>query len=417
MANLPVVRSLTIFYIFQSVQILLSTPALSGAAASRSVTGSASTIAGQLRRDEVHSDASIQPLARAPADGTRNGPGYINANDFWGIRDLLLIGYSAFALHPSSTLLVGRVQEAAADLADMLPTMHPVPACRTQLEEVLSGTEMNDKMKVLAVAATCWSCLPARFTTSSFNDPFTEEMIEHRGEAVHGKMPELLDTSVLGACRGSNWHRACSYWVSLDHMAVRADQFSLSREFLHATVFLLNSGATMCQGCTAHAQTLHRPVLSEQFLHAAQNTPCTGPQCSQAEEHNKLLVKCLQHKKPAGKCVTLSAEVRAVRAYRSFLSKTWKNPMASAVLVAFHNLVTYTIDRSWFPPGYGKMFCFTDLSPQNDKGEKALRKLARKWKVSGKKEPSAALVPGIGPKADWLKCRMYFTRGSRATPS
>jgi hypothetical protein len=73
--------------------------------------------------------------------------------------------------------------------------------------------------------------------------------------------PKLKDTSILGACRKSGWHRTCSFWVSLHVMAYRADALGIGSRFFQSAVNVLASGATMCGGCTLHLQALHTDIL------------------------------------------------------------------------------------------------------------------------------------------------------------
>lgn len=75
--------------------------------------------------------------------------------------------------------------------------------------------------------------------------------------------PKLKDTSVLGACQNSQWHRTCSFWVSMHVMALRADSLGLGTRFFQTALSVLAGGATMCGGCTLHLQALHAPVLSD----------------------------------------------------------------------------------------------------------------------------------------------------------
>lgn len=195
-------------------------------------------------------------------------PKAIAPNDLWGIRDLLLVGYCGVFLTSSG----GRqeVKRAAMSLADLLPTLHPHPPCREQIAAALQGVG-QERDKILGAAAASWSCLPAKFSSQSFESPFPEDALDDDEDVMYEKayqarMVYVNDMASLGACKWSTWPRTCSYWVSLHSMAFLADKLELSRKFLQAVVPLLAGGAIMCGGCTKHFNFMHLDVLSSEIL-------------------------------------------------------------------------------------------------------------------------------------------------------
>jgi hypothetical protein len=189
-------------------------------------------------------------------------------NDLWGIRDMLLIGYSATFMK-DGTEGARQVKDAALSLARLLPQLHPHAPCRTQVASALEvsspamDTEQLDIIK--KAAASTWACLPAKYTTSSFKGPFTEEMVGSIDKAIGGRFPEPKNSSLLGACQDSLWPRTCSYWSSLHIMAQRADLLGKSKEFMGAIVPILAGGALLCEGCTLHFIAMHKNVLGKSF--------------------------------------------------------------------------------------------------------------------------------------------------------
>lgn len=199
-----------------------------------------------------------------------SNPKAMMPNDLWAIRDLLLVGYTGVFLTPASG---GRqeVRRAAVDLAEMLPKLHPHPPCRQQISAALQGTG-QERAKIKAAAAASWSCLPAKYSAQSFDDPFPEDALDEDDEetlndkAFQARNPYANKQMTLGACRWSTWPRTCSYWVSLHSMACLADKLQLSAKFMQAVVPLFAGGAILCGGCTKHFNFMHSPVLSQEIL-------------------------------------------------------------------------------------------------------------------------------------------------------
>lgn len=187
--------------------------------------------------------------------------GPANANDLWGIHDLILLGFRAPFMQPGSAGLQ-EVQASVGELILMLPQVHPHPPCRQLMTTVVAGTAPGHD-RVIQAAQAAWDCLPAKYTPASFSVAFTPDGLDAGSElAGDARDPAVLDPTVLGACATTQWHRTCSYWVSLHAMAYRADGLRMGPRFLYNVINILAGGATMCGGCTLHLRALHKPVLS-----------------------------------------------------------------------------------------------------------------------------------------------------------
>jgi len=169
--------------------------------------------------------------------------------DLWAIRDLLLLG-KATPLLPDTSPGKPVVLAAAKSLAAMLPQIHPVPACRTA---VGSAESLEEK------AAAAWSCLG--LSKENFTQPY---------DPAKGKNQNAANTVVnfdaqLGACSGSRWPRACSYWSSFHAMGLLADQQSNGADYLQAISSIIAGGALYCGGCTEHWRFLNQNLLPSQL--------------------------------------------------------------------------------------------------------------------------------------------------------
>lgn len=212
---------------------------------------------------------------------TRAGPpSAISDNDFWGIRDLVLVGYDALFIAKTSAG-AAQVKAAAVRLAQLLPEVHPSENCRSKIGVLVqaSAGAKADRDFVVRVAAESWACLPAKFTEHDFKANWEGERAVYPEDGNNGgmgpwiyRMPGVKDEAKLGACRQSSWPRACSYWAAMHHMAYRADVVGKGRDFLHALMPILGGGATFCNGCTEHLRMLHRGVLTPEVMKPMVNT-------------------------------------------------------------------------------------------------------------------------------------------------
>jgi len=268
-------------------------------------------------------------------------------NDLWAVHDLLLAGYAGVFMKPGSAG-AAQVQSAAVDFARLLPELHPYGPCRSAIQAASVGAA-EGRGEVEAAADASWACLPARFSASSFEKPFTARAIGNATEAAAAKMTKVVDTSQLGTCADSKWPRACSYWVSMHLMAFRADAKSLGAEFFKSVVPLISGGATFCGGCTLHFRLLHNPVLTSEMMNDGGDMYCNSFQCTDAMVHMMGLLPCLGNPAKEG-CEKHSGEARDLKTYQSVLETNWDkrgSATASSMMVACHNIITESIDPIW----------------------------------------------------------------------
>jgi hypothetical protein len=214
------------------------------------------------------------PKKATGKDDDGSGILHIIPGDLWGLRDLLLIGYSGVFMQRNSSGL-SLVRKGALELANLLPTIHPFQPCRTEVASVLAESQSeSERNLILKVAASLWSCLPEKFDFNHFTpsrnlhttSPFSEEMIDDYMKAFKGRMPQLKNAAWLRACSKSSWIRACSYWIAIHLMAERADASKKSGEFLQALVPVLAGGANLCSGCTLHFMTMFKDHINKSII-------------------------------------------------------------------------------------------------------------------------------------------------------
>lgn len=196
----------------------------------------------------------------------------IEPDDFWGVRDLLLISYAGVFMVQNS---IGHqlVQAYVLDFAGMLPKLHPYSPCRISIGTVLAhapsgrfASDEENKQRLLAVAEAAWSCLPAKFTVDSFSNPYRVDMMGNLEASFGAHMTVPVNTSGLGACQDSRWPRTCSYWATMHAMAKRADAIGVGDRLISSFVSMAAAGATLCAGCTFHWQALHKDFLDQRIL-------------------------------------------------------------------------------------------------------------------------------------------------------
>lgn len=186
-------------------------------------------------------------------------PSGIVPADLWGIHDLLLLGHFGVMLMgphinvsltgPSDALRQSR--SAVKVFAGMLPTIHPVPKCRAMLKSV-------GPSNLEAFAKASWTCLG--LSEKDFNVSFTSLSVDvFESLDAMNAAPKFR----LGACQGSRWPRACSYWSSMHAMGVRADLLGKGKQFFKAMVQIISGGSLFCEGCTRHLRLLAGPILPD----------------------------------------------------------------------------------------------------------------------------------------------------------
>jgi len=179
-------------------------------------------------------------------------PAGISPLDLWGIHDLLMIGHKGPLLEngnvvpkPAAKLLV---ETAAESLAGMLHKIHPVASCRQAIA-------LADSLQSKAEAS--WTCLG--LNAQNFSGPFRSEQ-DHFANVAN---TQPLFEAQLGACKGSQWPRACSYWTSMHAMGVRADMEGAqkAKDYFRDLSHIIAGGALYCFGCTSHFRFLNHHML------------------------------------------------------------------------------------------------------------------------------------------------------------
>lgn len=188
----------------------------------------------------------LNPLSALAESAAQNSPtpAGISPLDMWAIHDLLLIGHKGPLIQDDK----GRdsVQSAANSLSNMLHDIHPVAACR---DAVGNAADLASK------AQASWSCLG--LTKDNFTGAFTSEKSKFADAA--NTAPKF--DHMLGACAGSQWPRACSYWASMHAMGVRADVQQKANEYFQDILRIISGGALYCIGCTSHWRLLNKYLL------------------------------------------------------------------------------------------------------------------------------------------------------------
>eukprot|EP00658_Telonema_sp_P-2_P079220 TRINITY_DN7599_c0_g1_i2.p1 TRINITY_DN7599_c0_g1~~TRINITY_DN7599_c0_g1_i2.p1 ORF type:complete len:228 (+),score=60.95 TRINITY_DN7599_c0_g1_i2:242-925(+) len=176
-----------------------------------------------------------------------DGSAAIMANDLWGLHDLLLVGFSA-VFEANSTGGKSAIQQAALNLTQMLPTLHPVGKCRTALSAIIANRELEGESLVAEMALASWECLPHQYTEGDFSATFSPECVSNVSLAKQAKNPKVLPpaNAQLSSCRHSGWDRTCSYWSAIHTLALQAEANSV--ELLPVLVMVLWGGVTQCSG-------------------------------------------------------------------------------------------------------------------------------------------------------------------------
>eukprot|EP00929_Paragymnodinium_shiwhaense_P001351 TRINITY_DN10157_c0_g1_i1.p1 TRINITY_DN10157_c0_g1~~TRINITY_DN10157_c0_g1_i1.p1 ORF type:complete len:349 (+),score=86.88 TRINITY_DN10157_c0_g1_i1:42-1088(+) len=213
-------------------------------------------------------------------------------NDFFGLHDLLLVGWSTPFVHdPLFSDGAYQIRDLVLRLIEYLTHYHPVENCRKQLTEIVkNNTELLQKSHndtensdlwnmtyqyraeqkvVLPAARHMWSCLPGKYTEDDFAKRWDECTQEGESDSTGPYLPEYMrDWKLqekglkpalkaghvakknLGTCNASKWSRTCSYWTSFHHIMALAEYKNKTRagEVLTTLIPVIFGGATMCRG-------------------------------------------------------------------------------------------------------------------------------------------------------------------------
>jgi hypothetical protein len=140
------------------------------------------------------------------------------------------------------------VETAADNFGTLLCDLHPVPACR---DAVCKADSLVEK------AEASWSCLG--LAAENFTEAYTDD--SQSDADVDRTTPLFMDK--LGVCKDSQWQRACSYWISMHALAVRADLLQKGKELFKTMVHIIAGGPLYCSGCTTHFRLLNKNMLPD----------------------------------------------------------------------------------------------------------------------------------------------------------
>lgn len=196
--------------------------------------------------DFIESSPELQFESQAKDSST---PRSISKYDLWAIHDLLLLG-KASPLLANTSAGKAKVEAAANNLAAMLPHIHPVPECRAAIRDAGSLEEK---------AAACWTCLG--LSEHNFTNPYLPNKTQFQDAANTEVNFNADQNHKLGACRGSSWPRACSFWSSFHAMGVLADAQGTGDQLMKAISPIIAGGALYCGGCTLHWRYLNKHML------------------------------------------------------------------------------------------------------------------------------------------------------------
>jgi len=97
-------------------------------------------------------------------------------------------------------------------------------------------------------------------------------------------------------------------------------------------------------------------------------------------------------------CFEYVDEVHDIMAYRRFLNSTWETPSASAILVAFHDIVTQSVSENW-QTGRKNRYCLEEVVDELHVKDPSVGMVLPSFGVM------AAGVPGVGTTKD-LACEV-----------
>eukprot|EP00929_Paragymnodinium_shiwhaense_P001352 TRINITY_DN10157_c0_g1_i2.p1 TRINITY_DN10157_c0_g1~~TRINITY_DN10157_c0_g1_i2.p1 ORF type:complete len:352 (+),score=69.62 TRINITY_DN10157_c0_g1_i2:42-1097(+) len=136
-------------------------------------------------------------------------------NDFFGLHDLLLVGWSTPFVHdPLFSDGAYQIRDLVLRLIEYLTHYHPVENCRKQLTEIVkNNTELLQKSHndtensdlwnmtyqyraeqkvVLPAARHMWSCLPGKYTEDDFAKRWDECTQEGESDSTGPYLPEYM---------------------------------------------------------------------------------------------------------------------------------------------------------------------------------------------------------------------------------
>jgi len=100
-------------------------------------------------------------------------------------------------------------------------------------------------------------------------------------------------------------------------------------------------------------------------------------------------------------CDDQAGEIDGALAYRSWVESQWSSIAASPAFVAFHNLVTTSVETKYLQGQQHRLYCAQNAAGDVPKGYVDDLTLPQ----AGTLAPVAAGVPGLDPDSSSLPCR------------
>jgi len=100
-------------------------------------------------------------------------------------------------------------------------------------------------------------------------------------------------------------------------------------------------------------------------------------------------------------CDDQAGEIDGALAYRSWVESQWNSIAASPAFIAFHNLVTTSIDSKYLQGQQQRLYCAQKAGDEVPSGYVSDLTLPQ----AGTLAPIAAGVPGLDPDSSTLPCR------------
>jgi|DeetaT_9_FD_contig_31_976976_length_533_multi_2_in_0_out_0_1 hypothetical protein len=116
--------------------------------------------------------------------------------------------------------------------------------------------------------------------------------------------------------------------------------------------------------------------------------------------YNDVLEPCMEAQSSES-CDAQADEIDGALAYRRWVASQWSSISASPAFVAFHNLVTTSIDTKYLQGQQQRFYCAqtaVDEVPREYVGDLTLPQ-------AGTLAPIADGVPGLDPESSILPCR------------
>ncbi|CAK0847402.1 unnamed protein product [Prorocentrum cordatum] len=116
--------------------------------------------------------------------------------------------------------------------------------------------------------------------------------------------------------------------------------------------------------------------------------------------YNDVLEPCMEAQSSES-CDGQAGEIDGALAYRSWVASQWSSIAATPALVAFHNLVTVSIEAKYLQGQQQHLYCAQNAAaevPAEYVGDLTLPQ-------AGTLAPVAVGVPGLDPDSSTLPCR------------